>query len=295
MKELNYIELGATLFVPATHKNLKTIVQQKKHPQLKSIVIDTEDGIDSSKLSEALKTIQILLKTFVTNKLAVFIRPTNPTVLQTLLTFKNIELIDGFVLPKFSLNNAHKYLELLENTSFYIMPSIEGEELFESYKLIKLRNLLVQTQTNIILVRFGLEDMLQQLTLTRKCSQTLFDLCAPSSAIGQFIGIFKSTGFAISGGVYPCFKDTVGFKKDILRDLQEGLFSKTIIHPNQIQPLHELYKVTQQEYEDAIAIAQSKEAVFNQHNKMAEVSTQIKYAQYIIKRAKIYGLNKLFM
>jgi len=295
MKTLNYIQLGATFFVPATHKNLKDIINIKKYPQLKSIVIDTEDGINNTELTKALQIIQTLLINFTPNNLLIFIRPRNPSTLKALLSFKNISTIDGFVLPKFSLKNANEYLRLVKNKPYYIMPSIEDSDLFDSSKLIELKNLLQESQTNVMLVRFGLEDMLRQLTLTRKCSQSLFDLCATSSVIGQFIGIFKSAGFAISGGVYPCFKDNIGFEKDALRDLQEGLFSKTVIHPNQIQPLHELYKVSKQEYNDALEIIQSKKAVFNQHGKMAETSTQTIYSQYIIKRAEIYGLKEIFM
>ena len=101
--------------------------------------------------------------------------------------------------------------------------------------------------------------------------------------------IAKSAGFAISGGVYPNFSDNDGFIKDVKRDLKEGLFSKTIIHPQQIQLSNELYKVTKEELCEALEISRNDEAVFNQNGKMAEVVTMRPHAHEIILRAEVYG------
>ena len=53
MNKINYIELGATLFVPATHKDLEDVVCNNKYPELKSVLIDTEDGISEKNLDMA--------------------------------------------------------------------------------------------------------------------------------------------------------------------------------------------------------------------------------------------------
>ncbi len=290
MKKINYIELGATLFVPATHKDLESVVCKKKFPELKSVLIDTEDGISESSLEIAFESIKELLKTYKKEKLLLFIRPRNVEVLARVLKLENINSIDGFILPKFSLSNAQNYFDLLKETDFSIMPSIEGEELFNQNTLYELRDILLKNRENILLLRFGLEDILRQLKMKRSCSDSAFDFSATSYVLGAFIATFKSAGFAISGGVYPCFKDKDGFIKDVKRDLKEGLFSKTIIHPRQIKPLHELYKVSTKELAEALEICQNNEAVFNQNEKMAEVVTMQPYAQEIILRAEVYGV-----
>ncbi|WP_455755502.1 HpcH/HpaI aldolase/citrate lyase family protein [Sulfurimonas sp.] len=87
---------------------------------------------------------------------------------------------------------------------------------------------------------------------------------------------------------FPCFKDVDGFKKDVLRDLKEGLFSKTIIHPSQIK----LYKVTKEEYEEAQQICESAHAIFSQNGKMAEQTTMFPHAKYITGRAEVYGVKQ---
>jgi citrate lyase beta subunit len=96
----------------------------------------------------------------------------------------------------------------------------------------------------------------------------------------------------VSGGVYPCFKDVDGFVKDAKRDLKEGLFSKTIIHPSQIEPLNELYKVSKLAFEEAQEIEASDKKVFAQNGKMAETLTMKNYSSEILSRAKIYGIAK---
>jgi len=286
----SYVELGATLFIPATHKDLRSVAEGKKYPNLKSVVIDSEDGVDERDLSTAIQNIKNLLIEFTKGNCLVFIRPKNTEVLKQFLSFDAISKIDGFILPKFSLTNAHQYLKLL-NTNYAIMPSIEGEELFNQEKLLELRDILLHYKEQVILVRFGLEDMLRQLGMRRTCEQSIFDISATSCVVGNFIAIFKSAGFSVSGGVYPCFEDSQGFERDVKRDMQEGLFSKTIIHPKQIDLINKLYKVTWEEFNEACEIYGNSNAVFNQNGKMAERDTMTPYSQEIIKRAEIYGIK----
>ena len=183
------LDLGGTLFLPATHKNMQSVVSGSKYPNLKSVLIDTEDSLDD--LSAGLEAIKEMLKTYKKGSLFVFIRPRNTGVLQKILRFKNIEKIDGFILPKFSLKNAKEYLYTLANSAYTIMPSIEGSELFEQGKLLKLKDLLLPHKEKIILIRFGLEDMLRQLNMKRKCKDSIFDFAVTSSVLGSFIAVFK--------------------------------------------------------------------------------------------------------
>lgn len=291
MKKIHYTELGATLFVPATHKDIIAILEGRKYPQLRSVVLDTEDAIAQESVEEALENIQKVLQNLQKKKIFVFLRPRNIRVLQRFLALESIEKIDGFVLPKFSLENAQQYLSLLKRENFVWMPSIEGEELFDEKKLIKLKELLLPHKESIILVRFGLEDMLRQLALRRKCDESVFDRAVTGFILGRFIGIFKSAGFCVSGGVYPCYKDEKGFACDVERDLVEGLFSKTLIHPKQVGLYHELAKVCKSDFEEAIEILLDDKAVYAHNNKMVESTTMSPWAKEIVLRAQIYGLQ----
>jgi citrate lyase beta subunit len=291
MKKMDYTELGGTLFVPFGHKDLLKIAHGTKYPNLKSMLVDTEDGVNAAEFLEAHLRLESFLQELHAPKPYLFIRPRNVAFLEELLRLEGIEKIDGFILPKFSLLNAEEYLELLRGRDFVFMPSIEGEELFEQNKLLELRTILLSYKEQIPLVRFGLEDMLRQLGMRRTCDESVFDLSAPASVAGNFIAAFKSAGFTVSGGVYPCFRDEEGFAKDVKRDLKEGLFSKTIIHPSQIELTNELYKVNEKSFDEALELCFATKAAFAQNGKMAEVSTMSPHAKELIKRAQVYGLS----
>jgi len=287
---ISHFHLGGTLFVPASHKYLDAIVNKKKYFTLKSLVIDFEDGLEEEDFLEAMQNIEAILKNISSSSPLIFLRARDTDHLKALLKLKDISNLTGFVLAKFSLLNADEYFSFLKDKDFLIMPSIEGEELFNSQELNKLKEKIVTNKHTILLVRFGLEDMLRQLSMRRSCDESIFDFSATSSVIGNFIATFKSVGFGVSGGVYPCFKNEEGFIRDAKRDLKEGLFSKTIIHPSQIEIINELYKVTQLAFEEAKEIEESSLKVFNQNEKMAETLTMSAYSKEILLRAKIYGV-----
>lgn len=289
--EPSYIKLGGTLFVPASHKNLGAILEGKKYPQLKSVVIDFEDGLEDDDFVLAHKSLGEVLKNIVSKALLIFIRAKDIQHLKELLKITTINNITGFVLAKFSLHNGRDYLNVLQDTNHLIMPSIEGTELFHHLKLHELKELILTNKQKVVSVRFGLEDMLRQLGQRRRCDESIFDFAASSSVIGNFIATFKSVGFGVSGGVYPCFKDKEGFVKDVKRDMKEGLFSKTIIHPSQIKLINELYKVEKEEYEEALKIVNSQKKVFTLNDKMAETLTMNAYSQEILSRAEVYGIR----
>ena len=290
MKSLSYLALGGTLFIPASHSSLNTIVNEQKYSGLKSVVIDFEDGLESKMFEDAMSVLDSVLKNISTLSPYVFLRARDSEHLEELLLLNTISAVTGFVLAKFSLRNADTYLELLQDKEFYIMPSIEGSELFNHQELQQLKEKILTNKQKVLLVRFGLEDMLRQLGMRRKCDESIFDFSSTSSVIGNFIATFKSAGFGVSGGVYPCFKDREGFTQDVQRDLKEGLFSKTIIHPSQIETINGLYRVSKKEFDEADEIVSSSSNLFSQNNKMVELITMEPHSQSILQRASIYGV-----
>jgi len=293
---IHALELGGTLFVPASHKNLEAVLSGKKYPDLRSVVIDFEDGLASADLQQALDKLPTLLANLKETKLLKFIRPQNQEMLQELLKLEFINNIDGFILPKFGLENAESYLSLFSLPSspfpWHIMPSIEGKELFDIQQLQKLREILLHHQKQIICIRFGAQDMFRQLGLRQEGS--IYDMLVPVQVIANLITTFKPYGFEISAPVYPNFLDLNGFQKEITYEFQNGLISKTIIHPNQIQALNELYKVSEEELRTALKILEKEDGILNIEGTMGERKTQKDWASTLIKRKYLYGfLNKI--
>jgi citrate lyase beta subunit len=285
------LELGGTLFVPASHRSLDAVLSGEKYPELRSVVIDFEDGIAGKDRPEALLRLEQTLAKLEETKLLRFIRAQDPQMLEILLQQKEIDKLDGLILPKFGLDNAEHYLSLITNhdlrTTKNFMPSIEGEELFDTQKLQQLRDLLLPHQERVICIRFGAQDMLRQLGLRQTGS--IYDMLAPQQIIANIITLFKPVGFEISAPVYPDFSDKEGFQQEAQKELENGLISKTIIHPDQIEPMNNLYKVSQNEFQEAKALLSLNDGVLNLTGKMGEIKTQSPWVEEIIKRSAIYG------
>ena len=286
-KTIHALELGGTLFVPASHKDLEKILSGEKYPELRSVVIDFEDGLADAERPQALNHLQTLLKILQKTELLRFIRPQNQKMLKELFYYESIEKIDGFILPKFGLDNAETYLKNIQNFTF--MPSIEGIELFDIQKLQKLRDILLPYKKQIVCLRFGAQDMLRQLGLRQKGS--IYKMLAPSQVISNFIITFKPYEFDISAPVYPNFSDQDGFIQEASYELENGLTSKTIIHPSQIQPLNELYKVREMVLKSAQVILKKEDGVVNLDGAMGERKVQKSWAVQVMLREKVYGIS----
>lgn len=65
--------------------------------------------------------------------------------------------------------------------------------------------------------------------------------------------------------------------------------AKTAIHPTQISIIHNALAVERQDYDDALRIVNSEQAVFKSNGAMCEPATHRKWAQNILMRAKHYG------
>ncbi|UFS61476.1 HpcH/HpaI aldolase/citrate lyase family protein [Sulfurimonas sp. HSL-3221] len=284
-------ELGATLFVPATHPGLAAVLGGKKYPQLRSCVIDLEDGIDADERDAALQHLRTLLPRFADTPLLRFLRPSSPEMLSELLRMTGIEKLDGFVLPKFGGDNADAWLALLDDNAFAIMPSIEGSDLFSQTKLHTLAERLQPYRERIPTLRFGLEDMLRQLGMVRDCDTPLYGLVAPAQIIATLLTVFKPRGFSLCGGVYKCFKDKEGFAKELEEDLKQGLFGKTIIHPSQIAAVEHACRVDAADLAQAEAIVSASCNVSNFRGMMVEKPTQLPWARMILRRAALYGVK----
>jgi len=294
-QSIHALALGGTLFVPASHKDLDAILSGEKYAELRSVVIDFEDGLTAESRPEALQRLDRTLGALEKSPLLRFIRPENPQMLKEMLAKKEIGKINGFILPKFGLESAETYLSLFNSstkadTCHLFMPSIEGDELFDSTKLRQLRDILLPFRERIICIRFGAEDMLRQLGLRRTPGRSLYDMLSPAQSIAVLLNTFKPYGFEISAPVFPHFSDTEGFKEEIAKELENGLISKTIIHPSQIKPMNTLYKVSEQELQEAKTLLSQKEGVINLNGKMGEAKTQSPWAECILKRAALFDV-----
>ncbi len=295
IRKLSPIQLGGSLYIPATHKNVAAICNENKYPELRSCIIDTEDAIGEDELECAIDNITKMLQQYVPGDLCVFIRPRNPKVLQRMLQIDNIKKVDGFSLPKFSTEVMHEYAHIITQSEnqFHLMPVLESLDIFSKEKLEAIRSFLLESPLDILSLRLGGEDMMQYLGLKRRCEDNIYELVAPSKVIADVINTFKPFGFSISATVFNCIDKHELYKHNVYEDLRQGLMGKTIIHPSQITPINEAYKVTAKDYEMALKMLdKDTAAIIVQDGQMGEKFAHTSWAKVILQRHHYYGLKE---
>ncbi|MEA1917338.1 MAG: HpcH/HpaI aldolase/citrate lyase family protein, partial [Campylobacterota bacterium] len=225
MRDFSAVELGASLYVPATHKDILAIANGEKFPHLKSVIFCLEDAINCDDLEVSMKNITNMLNNFEQNELKLFIRPRDIENLTQLLKAPNIKKIDGFALAKFSTCNMHEYLSVLETTcsAFHLMPVLESLDMFDINALKNIREFLLKKRIhNILTIRVGAEDMFKMIGIKKDCNTSIHDLHVSSGVLADILATFKPYGFNVSSTVYNCLKNLEFFTQEVRRDVKEG-------------------------------------------------------------------------
>lgn len=285
--------LGATMYIPGIHKDLIMILARKKQisgaQQPRTIVICLEDAIKDDEVEEALDCLEVALDSYKQNNQYVFVRPKNEVVLSRILKIRNIDKIDGFVLPKINNINIDDYLQYINNRLFYIMPTLETRECFDIDLMKDLRNKLLPYKERIISLRIGGNDLLNTLNMRRPKNGTLYDTPI-GLVIYSLVQIFKPFGFNLSAPVFE-FTDRMNLlEKEVEFDLMAGLVGKTAIHPEQIHHIEKHFEVGEQDYEMARAILNpNSPAVFQMYGSMCEPATHRAWAKEIVARYDVFN------
>jgi citrate lyase beta subunit len=293
---MEYIKLGASLYLPATRWDLEDIIIRNKYPFLKSVILDTEDSVAFEDLQECYTNLRKLLSEMPSKKIGkqimVFIRPRGPKELKEILSFDQIENIDGFVLPKFSSDNMREYLSIMPLNMWY-MPVLE-KNIFSEHEIFVIRDFILENRQNLLSVRIGITDILNILKARRIKNQSVYEISVASHIISRIVFAFAPYDVNITGTVYENFgsDSTSALRQEVEKDLGNGIFGKSAIHPSQVQVINDVYKVSLEEYETASKLLDvDSPSVFKLHNSMQERATHLEWAKKIMARKEVYGFN----
>lgn len=293
MKNLSPLQLGASLYMPATRGDLVAHANGEKLPFLRSMIFCTEDAVRLDQLDEALQNLKKALPLFRPSQAMRFIRVRNPQVMSEVLRMPGVEHVDGFVIPKATRKNIRRYVELLSKSDdFVLMPTLEDADVFIPTEMVKLRSLLLKPDMRgrILSLRVGGSDLLHQLRVRRSPLRSVYDT-ALGGTIAMLSGIFIPHGFNLSAPVFEGLAFPTVLANEVERDLQHGLFGKTAVHPDQVAQIEKFYRVEAKDLEMASRmLEQSAPAVFRMHDTMCEAATHQSWAQTIVDRARIYGI-----
>lgn len=321
-KDLLKYAIGSNLYMNAL-MDIYNKIKLGKIKDIGTITICFEDSIKESDVEKGetnvLKVLDMLYKDLVLGEIneelipLIFIRVRSTSQFISFtskLTKEKLELITGFIFPKFNRKNGPIYLEQLATISndfenmIYGMPILESEEILYKEKRIQetlyLKDLLDKYKELILNIRVGGTDFSSKFGLRRNVDSSIYDIGVINDCLSDIVNIFGrcKENYVISAPVWEYFsydirsKEVNGLIREIKLDKENGFCGKTIIHPTQGIYVNAMYAVEYEDYIDAINILNYTEVggVFKgySNNKMNEVSPHYNWA-------KKYAIELMFL
>ncbi|WCK55581.1 HpcH/HpaI aldolase/citrate lyase family protein [Aneurinibacillus sp. Ricciae_BoGa-3] len=319
-KETLAYAVGALLYMPANRARIASDIITRRHEGFQSAVLCLEDAVGDLEVDGAEGTLLRHIKeigiAFEKGRLTelelplLFVRVRCVEQMQRLanqLGKEQLELLTGFVFPKFSSGNGAAYFETLENVNrqisrrLYAMPILESPAII--YKesrideLLAIKNLLDIYRDRVLNVRIGATDLSGIFGLRRGNSITIYDVAVIRDCIGDIVNVFGRgpDPYVIAGPVWEYFgEDVSGLLQEVKMDRANGLVGKTVIHPDQLQVVQSCYIIGREEYADACSIMEayssSGASKSPYHNKMNESKPHMAWAKKVLRQAQIYGV-----
>lgn len=260
--ELLSVALGATLYIPADRPSLVADVVKQAAAGVTSVVVCLEDAIPDEHVALAEENLVQALGDLHADPAAelplLFVRVREPAQMPSLVARLGpaVQLLDGFVLPKFTAASGTEYLHALDEADRLVAPVREGRRLLampviESGavlyaetrvdELTRLRALLHRDRARILAVRLGATDLCALYGLRRSPELSIYDVKVVASLIADVVNVLgraDGTGFTVTGPVWEYYASAERIFKPQLRrspfdehdetDLRGRLVSRSI-------------------------------------------------------------------
>ncbi|MFC5459530.1 HpcH/HpaI aldolase/citrate lyase family protein [Massilia niabensis] len=286
--------MGASLYVPSNHKALLEIADGEKLPQARSLIFCTEDSVSDRDLGFALFNLSVVLQNMRAEVAAErFVRVRNPEVMARVLAMPGVHKLTGFVIPKATSHNFEAYYRQVRDTDHMLMPTLETMEVFSEREMEAFRDLLQSpgVRNHILALRIGGNDLLALLGLRRPRNMTIYRTPL-GPVIARLVTIFRPYGFMLTAPVFEHLDLPELLDQEVLEDIAYGMVGKTAIHPSQITPIEQHYKVKPQDLAAAHAILdENSPAVFKMHDSMCEVATHRAWAERTVAQSRLFGAH----
>ncbi|MSS62656.1 HpcH/HpaI aldolase/citrate lyase family protein [Velocimicrobium porci] len=317
--EILCYSIGALLYCPANNENIVHYLINEKFGTLFSLALCLEDTIRDSCVAEAEQQLIHSLKQLHKESQIkdffmphIFIRVREPKQIKklTLQLGQAISIVKGFIIPKFSLENADSYIQELLETNEHVTQTLYMMPIFESPTIIPLntrydilyglKEKLDSISQYVLNIRVGGNDLCHAFGYRRHSSESIHDIKPIFNILSDIITVF-GMDYVVSGPVWEYYNgegwDT-GLRNELNQDRLNGFIGKTVIHPNQIPLVNEAYKVSKADFEDAVSIlnwdSNLKGLVSGsaENTRMNEYKTHSNWAKKIIILSHIYGKSE---
>ncbi len=315
--EMKY-SVGALLYSPALNKKVADSVINEKFDCPYSLALCLEDTISDDSVELAEKQLSLTLKKLLEASIdkkfympMIFIRVRSCEQLLRIYADNkgNLDIVKGFIFPKYSLPNADVYNNVVKkiNTDssqvFYMMPILESKDIVEystrHQVLEKLKKKIDSIKEYVLNIRVGGNDFSNEFAARRHYDEIIYDILPISQLLGDILTVF-SREYVVSGPVWEFFSSDndewkLGLRNELKLDRLNGFIGKTVIHPKQIKVVNEALKVSLKDYEDAKEILSWSEKGLQVSKsfageRMNEVKTHTNWAYKTLVLAEIYGV-----
>ncbi len=312
-----YYSVGALLYCPAYNRTIVNSLISENFGNKFSLALCLEDTINDNFVKEAENILIDTLKTLY-NKVKhtsfflpkIFIRVRKPKQMLNLINRLDVSnnIITGFIIPKFSLDNADKYIDAILNINktfdkkFYIMPIFESPTIINlknRYNILyKLKEKLDSIEEIVLNIRVGGNDLCHIFGFRRSPFESIHNIKPISNIFADIITVFGEN-YIISGPVWEYYSGNnwdTGLKKELQEDKLCGFIGKTAIHPKQINFINNAYKVSKKDLDDAKSILNwdlnSVSLVSGniKDERMNEYKTHSNWALKTILLSEVYGV-----
>jgi citrate lyase beta subunit len=234
--ELLSVALGATLYMPADRASLVNDVVKQAAAGVTSVVVCLEDAIADEDVDAAegnlVRAFTELHGDTSSELPLLFVRVREPRQMPALVARlgRAVDVLDGFVLPKFTATTGTDYLHALDDADrlsgrrLLAMPVIEsGAVLYAETRvdeLTRLRALLHRDRARILAVRLGATDLCALYGLRRSPELSIYDVKVVASLISDVVNVLgraDGSGFTVSGPVWEYYASTERIFKPQLR------------------------------------------------------------------------------
>jgi len=316
---LLYYSIGALLYCPANNLSITNSLVNEKFGKQFSLALCLEDTIRDEFVSDAEQTLKQSLSTLLIetrNKEfympKIFIRVRAPQQIERInyLLQDAMSLITGFIIPKFSLENADVYINeilkinQLSNHKIYMMPIFESPSminLINRYNILyTLKDKLDIVSDLVLNIRVGGNDLCHNFGFRRNSDESIYQILPISIFLADIVAVF-GMNYVVSGPVWEYYNGSnwdTGLRNELKSDMLNGFIGKTVIHPNQIRIVNEALAVNQADYDDAVSILNWNHKIASlvsgnsESERMNEYKTHHIWAKKVLILSEIYGINK---
>jgi len=320
-KLITGFEVGALMYCPANnHKSITNSIITEKLTKPFSLAFCLEDTIPDNMVAKAelnlYQTLNLLLETSKKEQFylpLIFIRIRSPKHLLAMANMYNTfsEIVTGFILPKFYINNCAEYISTIKkinaeiNSDYYYMPTLESNQMIDLtsryQNLYSIKKQLKTLHPQILNIRVGGNDLSHAFGVRRSVNHTIYDIKPVERILTDILTIF-SDEYIVAGPVWEYYSGPrwdSGLQREAELDLLNGFIGKTVIHPKQIAVVNAVLQVSQEDYADAYNILHWDEnceqlVLGNETStRMNEYNTHFNWAKKIIALGNVYGIKTI--